>query len=80
MKMDILAIVDGEVIETDRLYWTEGACHITRPDTQPIPVADWWAGAVMRVFTLSNSITTDQQTDQRTDKASYRVACPQLKI
>ena len=68
MKMDILAIVDGEVIE--------GACHITRPDTQPIPVADWWAGAVMRVFTLSNSITTDQQTD----KASYRVACPQLKM
>ena len=38
----------------------------------------------MRVFTLSNSITmtdgrTDQRTDQRTDKASYGVACPQLK-
>ena len=59
----------------------------TRPDTRPIPVADGWAGAEMRVFTLSNSIITDGptdqrtngRTDQRTDKASYRVACPQLK-
>ena len=70
--------------------------NVTRPDTRPIPVADGWAGAEMRVFTLSNSITTDGptdgrtngrtdqrtdgRTDQRTDKASYRVACPQLKI
>ena len=46
------------------------------PDTRPIPVADGWAGAEMRAFTLSNSITT---TDQQTDKAFYRVACPQLK-
>ena len=56
----------------------------TRPDTRPIPVADGWAGAEMRVFTVSNLITTDQRTDRRmdqwTDKASYRVACPQLKI
>ena len=55
----------------------------TRPDTRPIPVADGWAGADMRVFTLSNSIITDQRTDGRTDgrtdKGSYRVACPQLK-
>ena len=59
----------------------------TRPDTRPIPVADGWAGAEMRVFTLSNSITTDRPTNQptngrtdgRTDKASYRVACPRLK-
>ena len=39
----------------------------TRPDTRPIPVTDGWAGAKMRVFTLSNSITTDQWTDGRTD-------------
>ena len=32
------------------------------------------------VFLLFNSMTTDQRTDGRTDKASYRVACPQLKI
>ena len=31
----------------------------TRPDTRPIPVAGGKAGAEMRVFTLSNSITTD---------------------
>ena len=43
----------------------------TRPDTRP-PVADWWAGAEMRVSTLFDSIITG--------KASYRVACPQLKI
>ena len=35
----------------------------TRPDTRLIPVADGWAGAEMRVFTLSNSITTDKRTD-----------------
>ena len=52
----------------------------TRPDTRPIPVANVWAGAKMRLFTLSNSITTDQWTNGRTDKASYRVACPQQKI
>ena len=55
---------------------------LTRPDTRP-PVADGWAGAEMRVFPLFNSSVTDQPTnrptDQRTDKASYRVACPQLK-
>ena len=47
----------------------------TRPDTRPIPVADGWAGAEMRVFPLFDSIIMDG----RTDKASYRVACPQLK-
>ena len=55
----------------------------TRPDTRPIPVADGWAGAEMRVFPLFNSITTDRPTDQPTngwtDKASYRVASPRLK-
>ena len=39
----------------------------TRPDTRPIPVADGWTGAEMRVFTLSNSLITDGLTDERTD-------------
>ena len=50
------------------------ARNLKRPDTRPKPVADGWAGAEIRVFTLSNSIITDQQTDRLTDKASYRVA------
>ena len=50
----------------------------TRPDTRP-SVADGWAGAEMRVFPLFDSMVTDGRTDGRTDKASYRVACPQLK-
>ena len=62
--------------------WVE--CIQTRLDTWPIAVADGWAGVEMRVFTLSNFIITDRQTngptDQwtngQTDKASYRVACP----
>ena len=41
----------------------------TRPDTRP-SVADGWAGAEMRVLPVFDL----------TDKASYRVACPQLKI
>ena len=52
----------------------------TRPDTRPIPVADGWAGAEMRVFPLFDSRVTDRPTDRRTDKASYRVACPRLKM
>ena len=51
----------------------------TRPDTRPIQVADGWAGAEMPVFPLFNSMIPDGPTDGRTDKASYRVACPQLK-
>ena len=39
----------------------------TRLDTRPIPVADGWAGAEMRVFPLFVSSVTDQPTD----KASY---------
>ena len=39
----------------------------TRPDTRPIPVADVWAGAEMRVFTLFDSCSrTDGPTDGRT--------------
>ena len=39
----------------------------TRPDTRPIPVADGWAGAEMRVFPLFDSSVTDQRTDGPTD-------------
>ena len=48
----------------------------TRPDTRPIPVANGWAGAEMRFFSLFDSITMtngrtdgskDGRTDQRTD-------------
>ena len=55
----------------------------TRPDTWPIPVADGQAGAEIRVFALSQLDDlygpTDQPTDRRMDKASYRVASPRLK-
>ena len=52
----------------------------TRPGTRPIPVADGWAGAEMRVFALSDLIITDQRTNRRMDKASYRVASLQWKM
>ena len=44
---------------------------ITRPDTRPIPVADGWAGAKMRVFALSQldhpyGPTENRPTDGRT--------------
>ena len=59
----------------------------TRPDTRP-SVADGWAGAEMQLSATKNvlkrsfphfSTHVHGPTDQRTDKASYRVACPQLK-
>ena len=63
----------------------------TRPDTRP-SVADGWAGAEMQLSTTKNVLKrsflhfltrvhgpTDQPTNQRMDKASYRVACPQLE-
>ena len=56
--------------------------EVTRPDTRPIPVADGWAGAEMRVFALSqldHHGPTDGPTDRRKDKACYRVASPRLK-
>ena len=49
----------------------------TRPDTRP-SVADGWAGAFSH-FSTRGYGPTNQRTDGRTDKASYRVACPQLK-
>ena len=40
----------------------------TRPDTRPIPVADGWAGAEMRVLPLFDSCSpTDRRTDGPTD-------------
>ena len=55
---------------------------LTRPDTRPIPVADGWAGAEMRVFPLFDSSVTDQPTnqptDRRIDRAGCRVACTRL--
>ena len=50
----------------------------TRPDTRP-PVADGWAGAELCVFPLNQYGPMDGPTDGRTDKASFRVACPQPK-
>ena len=54
----------------------KNAEKVTRPDTRP-SVADGWAGVEMRVFPLFDSCL---RTDGPTDKASYRVACPQLKM
>ena len=64
--------------EKQRMKKNKKRERITRPDTRP-PVADGWARAEMRVSTLFDSITTDQRTEGWTHKASYRVACPQLK-
>ena len=44
--------------------------QLTRPDTRPMPVADGWAGAEMRVFPLFESSVTDQPTDRPTDGQS----------
>ena len=41
-----------------------GKADKTRPDTWPIPVADGWAGAEMRFFTLFDSCSrTDRPTN-----------------
>ena len=52
----------------------------TRPDTRPIPVADGWAGAEMRVFTLSNSIITDGRTNGPTDQRTNGRTRPLIMI
>ena len=63
-EADALAVV-GVLLEseTSAKQWMKTVRNKSGPDTRPIPVADGWAGAEMRVFTLSNSITTDGRTD-----------------
>ena len=45
------------------------------------PVADGWAGAVMRKLLVIQKCDgrTDGRTDRPTDTARCRVACPRLK-
>ena len=55
----------------------------TRPDTRPIPVADGWAGAEMRVFALSqldHHGPTNQPTDQPTDRPTDRRTKPLIEL
>ena len=59
-----------------RYFLLKWGVTVTRPDIRPIPVADGWAEAEMRVFALSHLGPTDRPTD----KASYRIANPRLKI
>ena len=64
-----------QLCDSDRLSFQElealmaSVSEKTRPDKRP-SVADRWAGAETRDFPLSNSITTDQPTKQRTDGQS----------
>ena len=45
-----------------------GCDNETKPDKRPIPVADRWAGAEIRVFTLFDSCSrTNGRTNGRTD-------------
>ena len=44
-----------------------GGYRKTRPGTRPIPVADGWAGAEMRVFLLFDLSVTDRPIDRPTD-------------
>ena len=46
----------------------ENKKKLTRPDTWPIPVANGWAGAEMRVFLIFDLCPwTDQWTDRQTN-------------
>ena len=54
-------------IVTMALSLNDGQLDRTRPDTRP-SVADGWAGAEMRIFTLFDSCSrTDGPTDGQTD-------------
>ena len=50
------------------------AILVTRPDTQPL-VADGWAGAEMRFFSLFNSSATDRWTQGPTDQQNLLQSC-----
>ena len=64
--IDILIVAQMLTFQTWQILNKE-MDNKTRPDTRPIPVADGWAGAEMRVFTLFDSCSrTDQRTDGRT--------------
>ena len=55
------------------LVSSEERSNLTRPDTRPIPVADGWAGAEMRVFTLFDLCSwTDRRTDGWTNRRTDR--------
>ena len=73
--MFLKSVISGLNIKIDKTMTND----LTRPDTRPMPVADGWAGAEMRVFALSQLDHHDQQTDGWTDKACYRIASPRLK-
>ena len=61
-RQEIAVIIALFTRLTDRL----GGKETTRPDTRPIPVADGWAEAELRVFPLFDSSVTDRPTDWRT--------------
>ena len=73
----------------NRFQRTNKSYLLTKPDKRP-PVANRWPGVEIHVFPLFDyhyGLTdgwTDRltigQTDQPTEKASYRVVCLQLKI
>ena len=48
-----------------------GRCPKTRPDTRP-SVADGWAGAEMRIFSLFDSMVTDGPTKGAAELRSTR--------
>ena len=60
----------GDVHQHKHLFQSP-SYYETRPETRPIPVADGWAGAEMRVLALSQLDypygPTDGPTDRRTD-------------
>ena len=63
---EFLAFLEAKILSVETVTKT-------RPDTQPIPVADGWAGAEMRVFALSqldHHGPTDRPTKQPTDGQS----------
>ena len=57
----------GLSVKTRRVV-THSPTHCNKAGYTAIPVADGWAGAEMRGFTLFDSCTpTDRRTDRRTD-------------
>ena len=63
-----------------RLPLSKVKCYKTRPETRPIPVADGWAGAEMRVFPLFDLSVTDQPTDQPTNRPTDGRTKPLIEL